>query len=112
MLHPEADVASYSIEQHLSAAGDVAHCMVHCCLLRHSTPDCLVCMYVVQVAIKQLDRPHLVLRYVESELVNHSQLRHPHVVQFREVFLTEQHVSSLAPANTAQQCHRVRNCYP
>lgn len=47
----------------------------------------------VQVAIKQLERPHLVLRYVESELVNHSQLRHPHVVQFREVFLTEQHVS-------------------
>lgn len=56
-----------------------------------------------QVAIKQLERPHLVLRYVESELVNHSQLRHPHVVQFREVFLTEQHVSSNGLASTAQQ---------
>jgi len=31
------------------------------------------------VAIKQLERAHLVLRYVESELINHSQLRHPHV---------------------------------
>ena len=48
----------------------------------------------MQVAIKQLERPHLVLRYVESELINHSQLRHPHVVQFREVFLTDQHVSN------------------
>lgn len=50
-------------------------------------------MMLPQVAIKQLERPHLVLRYVESELVNHSQLRHPHVVQFREVFLTDEHVS-------------------
>lgn len=49
--------------------------------------------HTLQVAIKQLERAHLVLRYVESELVNHSQLRHPHVVQFREVFLTDQHVS-------------------
>lgn len=53
----------------------------------------LLLLLLRQVAIKQLERPHLVLRYVESELVNHSQLRHPHVVQFREVFLTDEHVS-------------------
>lgn len=39
----------------------------------------LVCCQSLQVAIKQLERAHLVLRYVESELINHSQLRHPHV---------------------------------
>lgn len=32
-------------------------------------------------------------RYVESEILNHSTLRHPHVVQFREVFLSPNHVS-------------------
>jgi hypothetical protein len=34
-------------------------------------------------------------RYVESEILNHSTLRHPHVVQFREVFLTKNNVSQL-----------------
>lgn len=32
------------------------------------------------VAIKQMEKKHLA-RYVESEILNHSQLRHPHVVQ-------------------------------
>lgn len=27
-------------------------------------------------------------RYLEAEIVNHSMLRHPHIVQCREVFLT------------------------
>jgi serine/threonine protein kinase len=35
----------------------------------------------------------LLQRYVESEILNHSTLRHPHVVQFREVFLSPNHVS-------------------
>lgn len=34
-----------------------------------------------------------VQHYVESEILNHSTLRHPHVVQFREVFLSPNHVS-------------------
>jgi hypothetical protein len=38
----------------------------------------------VQVAIKKMERAHL-QRYVESEILNHSQLRHPHVVQVRHV---------------------------
>ncbi|KIY95581.1 Serine/threonine-protein kinase SRK2G [Monoraphidium neglectum] len=31
--------------------------------------------------------------YVESEILNHSKLRHPHVVGFREVFLSKHHVN-------------------
>ncbi len=30
---------------------------------------------------------HMCIRSVEAEIVNHSLLRHPHIVQFREVFL-------------------------
>ncbi|KAF6263511.1 kinase-like domain-containing protein [Scenedesmus sp. NREL 46B-D3] len=45
-----------------------------------------------QVAIKKMERLHL-QRYVESEILNHSQLRHPHVVQFREVFLSTNHIN-------------------
>lgn len=44
------------------------------------------------VAIKQMDREY-VGRYVVSEILNHSKLRHPHVVGFREVFLTPRHVN-------------------
>lgn len=39
------------------------------------------------VAIKCLQRSK-VSKYVEGEIVNHSRLRHPFVVQFKEVFLT------------------------
>jgi hypothetical protein len=28
---------------------------------------------------------------IEREAINHSRLRHPHVIQFREVFLTQHH---------------------
>jgi len=34
---------------------------------------------LLQVAIKRLERSHPELRYVESEVINHSQLNHPHV---------------------------------
>lgn len=73
--------------QHLHSSHERLRCALAALLLL------LVLSMLPQVAIKQLERPHLVLRYVESELVNHSQLRHPHVVQFREVFLTDEHVS-------------------
>jgi serine/threonine-protein kinase SRK2 len=36
------------------------------------------------VAVKVIRRSD-VTRYVEGELVNHSQLRHPHIIQFKEV---------------------------
>jgi len=43
------------------------------------------------VAIKFLKRGD-VNKYVEAEIVNHSLLRHPHVIQFKEVFLTSEYI--------------------
>ncbi|GBF97986.1 sulfur stress regulator [Raphidocelis subcapitata] len=43
------------------------------------------------VAVKVIRRGD-VTKYVEGEITNHSQLRHPHVIQFREVFLTPEDV--------------------
>jgi len=34
-----------------------------------------------------------VSKYAESEIINHSMLRHPHVVCFREVFLSKGHIN-------------------
>jgi serine/threonine-protein kinase SRK2 len=34
-----------------------------------------------------------VSRYVESEILNHSKLRHPHIIGFREVFLSPNNVN-------------------
>jgi hypothetical protein len=34
-----------------------------------------------------------VTKYAESEIINHSCLRHPHVVCFREVFLSRGHIN-------------------
>ncbi|GLC37612.1 hypothetical protein PLESTB_001667900 [Pleodorina starrii] len=42
-------------------------------------------------AIKFLKRGD-VNKYVESEILNHSMLRHPHVIQFKEVFLTADYI--------------------
>jgi D-alanyl-D-alanine dipeptidase len=108
MDHSKKQMMCLTASSSLSATGSMALYNMLSCLLRHSSNHCGCACIIAQVAIKQLERPHLVLRYVESELVNHSQLRHPHVVQFREVFLTEQHVSSWA---AVQQRHRARDCY-
>lgn len=43
------------------------------------------------VAVKLLKRGD-VNKYVEGEIVNHSLLRHPHVIQFKEVFLTSEYI--------------------
>lgn len=43
------------------------------------------------VAIKFLKRGD-VNKYVEAEIVNHSLLRHPHVIQFKEVFLLPDYI--------------------
>ena len=40
------------------------------------------------VAIKFIARGSKITRYVEHELINHKVLRHPHIVKFKEVFLT------------------------
>lgn len=42
-------------------------------------------------AIKFLRRDSLT-KYVENEIVNHSSLKHPHIIDFKEVFVTDDHV--------------------
>lgn len=37
------------------------------------------------VAIKFIERGDRVNRYVEAEILNHRMLRHPHVIEFKEV---------------------------
>jgi serine/threonine protein kinase len=44
------------------------------------------------LAMKCLKRRNI-NKYLEAEIVNHSLLRHPHVVQFKEVFLTSEYVN-------------------
>jgi serine/threonine-protein kinase SRK2 len=44
------------------------------------------------VAIKFIERGDRVNKYVENEILNHRMLRHPHVIEFKEVFLTSEHV--------------------
>ncbi|MEW5305611.1 MAG: hypothetical protein WDW38_008094 [Sanguina aurantia] len=43
------------------------------------------------VACKLLKRTDM-NKYVEGEIINHSLLRHPHVIQFKEVFLTPESI--------------------
>lgn len=44
------------------------------------------------VAIKFLERGERVNKYVETEVLNHRMLRHPHVIEFKEVFLTPEYI--------------------
>lgn len=45
------------------------------------------------VAIKFLQRGDRIQQYVKREIINHKRLRHPHVVQLHEVFLTYHHLA-------------------
>lgn len=45
-----------------------------------------------QCAIKFIERGDKVTKYVEREILNHRCLLHPHIVQFKEVFLTPQYL--------------------
>ncbi|KAI8468224.1 MAG: Snf1-like ser/thr protein kinase [Monoraphidium minutum] len=44
------------------------------------------------VAIKFIERGDRVNRYVEAEIINHRSLRHPHVIEFKEVFVTSEYI--------------------
>lgn len=46
-----------------------------------------------QVAIKFIERGEKVTKYVEREILNHRVLMHPHIVQFKEVFLTPRYLA-------------------
>uniref|UniRef100_A0A383V5F3 Protein kinase domain-containing protein n=1 Tax=Tetradesmus obliquus TaxID=3088 RepID=A0A383V5F3_TETOB len=45
------------------------------------------------VAVKKLPRASVQSRYTESELINHSLLRHPHIVKFHKAFLSPSHLN-------------------
>lgn len=45
------------------------------------------------VAVKFLPRGKTIRQYVIREILNHRSLRHPHVVQFYEVFLTNDYLA-------------------
>eukprot|EP01025_Chloroclados_australasicus_P045338 TRINITY_DN4959_c0_g1_i1.p1 TRINITY_DN4959_c0_g1~~TRINITY_DN4959_c0_g1_i1.p1 ORF type:complete len:397 (-),score=39.02 TRINITY_DN4959_c0_g1_i1:296-1438(-) len=45
------------------------------------------------VAIKFIERGDKVTKNVEREVLNHSVLRHPHIILYHEVFLTEHYVA-------------------
>jgi serine/threonine-protein kinase SRK2 len=44
------------------------------------------------VAIKKMERAHL-NRQVEPEIMNHSELNHPHIVKLKEIFITPKHMN-------------------
>eukprot|EP00882_Tetradesmus_deserticola_P017708 GHRQ01018979.1.p1 GENE.GHRQ01018979.1~~GHRQ01018979.1.p1 ORF type:complete len:181 (-),score=23.36 GHRQ01018979.1:396-938(-) len=72
--------------QLVPSAVQLSACAFSCCFACVSAADSAGCC-CEQVAIKKMERLHL-QRYVESEILNHSQLRHPHVVQVRHVTAT------------------------
>jgi len=43
-----------------------------------------------EVAVKFIRRGEKVTKYVEAEILNHRTLMHPHIIQFKEVFLTRE----------------------
>lgn len=45
------------------------------------------------VAIKFLERGEKITKYVEREILNHRVLNHPHIIKFKEVFLTEKYLA-------------------
>jgi hypothetical protein len=45
-----------------------------------------------QAAIKFIERGDRVNKYVEAEILNHRMLRHPHVIELKEVFLTPEFI--------------------
>lgn len=74
--------ASFRAERHLSSG---AYGCVWCC---HDLAT------NEKVAIKFISRErNRIDRNVEREIINHSKLEHPHVIQFRLCFLTEKYLA-------------------
>jgi len=45
------------------------------------------------VAVKFIERGEKISRYVEREILNHRCLHHPHIIRFREVFMTPDYLA-------------------
>ncbi|KAK9841023.1 hypothetical protein WJX81_006268 [Elliptochloris bilobata] len=56
-------------------------------------------------------RGEKITKYVEREIINHKQLKHPHVVELREVFLTAEYLAiAMEYAAGGDMYHRVVHC--
>lgn len=55
-------------------------------LIRHKETKCLF-------AVKYISRGHKVDERVAREIINHRTLRHPNIIQFKEVYLTPTHIA-------------------
>lgn len=66
-----------------------------------------------QVAVKFMERGDKINKYVESEILNHRMLLHPHIIQFREVLSKEWErvtpVAGLLDEEVLVHCHGVRS---
>lgn len=56
-----------------------------------------------QAAIKFIERGDRVNKYVEAEILNHRMLRHPHVIELKEVFLTPEFICIVMEFATGKQ---------
>lgn len=64
----------------LGAAIILSHALI--CVSSERSNTCVTCVpCVMQVAIKLMERGSKITKYVERELINHSHLLHPHIVQ-------------------------------
>lgn len=45
------------------------------------------------MAIKFLQRGSRIQQYVVREILNHKALRHPHVIEFYDIFLTDEYLA-------------------
>jgi len=67
------------------------------------------------VAVKFIRRGSKVTKYVEAEILNHRMLIHPHIIQFKEVFLTKEHLCiamEYAPGGDLFRFIVQHNCIP
>ncbi|VFQ88231.1 unnamed protein product [Cuscuta campestris] len=45
------------------------------------------------LAVKYIERGHMIDEHVQREIMNHRSLKHPNIIRFKEVFLTETHLA-------------------
>ncbi|KAF5830357.1 Snf1-like ser/thr protein kinase [Dunaliella salina] len=65
-----------------------------------------------QAAIKFIERGDRVNKYVEAEILNHRMLRHPHVIELKEVFLTQEFICIVMEFATGELIHAGRQPEP
>jgi hypothetical protein len=64
----------------------------------------MLSVLLLQVAIKLMERGCKITKYVERELINHSRLLHPHIVQVWSSAIAAVNLSRLPSVSTRQLC--------